>query len=327
MTRPTVTAAGALILSWVAFATPASAACTVPNVITNGQVADATKVMEDFNAVAACTDEAVKPTGSPQTGAIAVISGPKTVTSGNLSGDVTTSGGTATALAATGVTPGTYVYPTFTVDAKGRITGATNGSSGTSQSVPYFNGLTLPVPITSNFTVTANSNFGSNYGLQTAAVGVSLYGGNTAFNFAWADQAVPSGGTTGDFAVTGLIKLAALNKGNHAIGITLGDGTRRLTWGFRNTQLWMSRTSRTGTSDGYWTYGGDIGAISSPTLFRIRKTGATIYFEIALDGKNFDVITSEAASAYLASNVTTFGIGILPNNAYQRIVCYGLLGG
>lgn len=61
MTTVAATAAGAVFLACLIFATPASAACTVPNVITNGQVADATKVMEDFNAVAACADEGSSP--------------------------------------------------------------------------------------------------------------------------------------------------------------------------------------------------------------------------------------------------------------------------
>jgi hypothetical protein len=32
--------------------------CTVPNTLVNGQVADATDVMENFNAVANCVDDA-----------------------------------------------------------------------------------------------------------------------------------------------------------------------------------------------------------------------------------------------------------------------------
>lgn len=67
----------------------AQAACTVPNQITNGQVADATVVMENFIAITNC---AVAPSGSPVTGTLPVFSGPHAISSGDLSGDCSTSG-------------------------------------------------------------------------------------------------------------------------------------------------------------------------------------------------------------------------------------------
>ncbi len=118
------------------FAVPASAQtqqCTVPNTLANGQVADASEVMDNFNAVAACVDTALDDTvtheGAPDTGEIAVFGSPTSVTGGDLTGDVTTSGGTTTTLSASGVAPGTYYNSTITVDAKGRVTSATNRAS------------------------------------------------------------------------------------------------------------------------------------------------------------------------------------------------------
>ncbi|MEP5173230.1 MAG: hypothetical protein ABJP48_10075 [Erythrobacter sp.] len=112
------------------------AQCTPPHVLTNGTVADATEVMDNITTVAQCADDAaensVTQTGSPQIGDVAVFSGDKTVTGGNLTGDVTTSGGTETTLAPSGVVAGTYTNSTIAVDEKGRVTSAVSGAGGPS---------------------------------------------------------------------------------------------------------------------------------------------------------------------------------------------------
>jgi hypothetical protein len=137
---------------FVALASPIAVSaqtCTVPNTLTNGQVADATEVMENFEAVAACVDQArtdgITHEGSPNSGELAVFDSSTGLTGGNLSGDVTTSGTTETTLTDTGVVPGIYSNATLEVDAKGRVLAAQNGAAGSGGS-----GLVLISQVTSD---------------------------------------------------------------------------------------------------------------------------------------------------------------------------------
>jgi hypothetical protein len=120
---------------------------------------------------------------------------------------VVSSGNISIDLATTGITAGTYTYPTVTVDSYGRVTSISNASSvGTVTSVAVSPGTGIQVtgsPITSNGTITI-----TNTGVTrlSAGSGVSLSGSNgnvTISTFLTGGTVTSVGVTSSTLTVTG----------------------------------------------------------------------------------------------------------------------------
>jgi hypothetical protein len=332
----------ALLCSVLMPVAPARAACTVPNSITNGQVADATAVMGNFNALKGCADGAVTPTGTPAAGNLATFSSSQTITNGNLSGDCTTSGTLAvTCTKSNGASLGYFATGTDASHLTGTIPVSRfdNGTNADSSHFLRGDGIWAPasggggggnwwsgfVPHAADFT-TAFTGAGSNATIaDDGALGTVLKAnnGNTG---AWVTRgwgkALPSSGA---WSVKARLTANIYNANYVGAGLYLFEtGTSKYAANALVFDSILYADPNNGTLTGFSARGNRY-PNDSVLWARIDYDGTTNYtFYISGDGKNWLTTRVVAKTTMFTTAATHVGLGVTIQNGGTDVAGQGV---
>ncbi|MGX5806086.1 hypothetical protein ACWGS9_33570 [Bradyrhizobium sp. Arg314] len=290
----------------------ARAACPLPNTLTNGQTADATQVMADFNALVACLSAAA-PGGSGNSiqynngsGAFAGV-GP--LTDGQL-----VIGATGGAPQAQALTAGSGITIT---NGPGSITVSSTGGSGGSVS-PFYDAAVIPLtkPTASSFTV-ANSTGATGTLTDLASRGVVLSTPGVGSQTTAIEQPIVNAST---FTVTTLVYPVGYLNSNWFWGICVKDTSGKYAaFGFRNqTPVSYFKFSDINTFNSASTSTGIVNA-QNPVWLKLQAASGTFTFSFSFDGEHFNPGWTVSMTDYLTTSLSTVGLLILNNGSNQNL--------
>jgi hypothetical protein len=275
-------------LAAACMAAAAHAQCAVPNQLVNGQTADATQVMGNFNTLNNCINNA--PAGSAN--AVQVNSGSGTFAGvGPLTNGQLIIGTTGAAPQSATLTAGSNITIT---NGPGSITISASGGGGGGNTVPLLSSFTKAGSssaaaqqvggVNTPIQLEMPTNSGLQYNLLFVASPTTLYKLRAQVN------GVGTGiGTSGIYFYNGTAFL----------GIEMG-------WDFGQNLRVISDATLTGSPTVLteWTFGASQGA---PIWLQIRDSGTDLFFDLSYDGVNFFNLFSEAVGTHLTPTDIAFG--------------------
>lgn len=288
---------------------PASAACAVPNQLTNGQTADATAVMTNLNALSACIDSQA-PAGTNN--ALQYNNGAGSFGGLSLSNGQVPIGSTGNTPQAGTLTAGSGIS---IANGPGSITISAAGASVS----PFVDPASIPItkPVASAFTV-INSTGSTATATDMASRGVAFSTPSGPPNYASMEQPVANATA---FTVTALVYPTGYLNGNWFWGIGIKDTAGKYVgFGFRNTwpvayfqfsSINASVNGSTATS---------IVNPQNPVWVRVKLSGGQFIFTFSFDGENFLPGWTVSATDYISSNIATVGLITINNTSSQNLI-------
>jgi hypothetical protein len=262
-----------LILAGVS---PAAAQCALPYQLTNGQTADATQVMANFNALIGCFGSQGATNSVQYSAGSGAFAGVGPLTNGQL---VVGSSGAAPQAQTLSAGAGIAIS-----NGPGSITiAATGGQGGTG----LYRQVMSATPTSAGTGLTNWLNQGSAT-VADSAVGLNITAPSSGANLSARFMAAPST----PYTITALIAATRDSNAYSGVGIGWYDGSSKLhllsyiihagATPFLEVEKWNSATSW--NSNDYVSNGN---AFSQPIWLRIRDDGSNVSFAFSQDGANF----------------------------------------